>query len=108
MTYFMKAKNEALTHFKHYKSFVETQTGHKLKKLCVDGAGELISKEFQKYLLDHGIQLEITSAHSPAQNGIAEHLNRTLVEHSRAMIHAHNLPYSLWREAVAYETYLKN
>ena len=31
-----------------------------------------------------------------------------LVEHAQAMIHQHNLPYSLWKEAIAYATYLKN
>jgi transposase InsO family protein len=108
MTYFMKNKSDAFTKFKQYKSFVETQTGRKLKKLRVDGGGEFLSKEFKKYLLDSGIQLEITAPHSPSQNGIAERLNRTLVEHARAMIHQNGLPYSLWKEAVAYATYLKN
>src|SRR5271168_2320073 len=44
MIYFMKHKDEALTKFKLYKSFVETQTGYKLKKLRVDGGGEKIQK----------------------------------------------------------------
>jgi transposase InsO family protein len=75
MTYFMKEKSEALTKFKQYKSFVETQTGQKLKKLRVDGGGEFINKEFKKFLLDNGIQLEVTAPHSPSQNRIAERLN---------------------------------
>ena len=108
MIYFIKHKDEALTKFKQYKSFVETQTGYKLKKLRVDGGGEFINKEFKKFLLDSGIQLDVTTPYSPSQNGIAERLNRTLVKHARAMLHAHNLPYFLWTEAVAYATYLKN
>src|SRR5271168_1025937 len=108
MIYFIKHKDEALTKFKQYKSFVETQTGYKLKKLRVDGGGEFINKEFKIFLLDSGIQLDVTTPYSPSQNGIAERLNRTLVEHARAMLHAHNLPYFLWTEAVAYATYLKN
>jgi hypothetical protein len=79
-----------------------------LKKLCIDGGGEFLSKEFKKYLLDNGIQLDITAPYSPSQNGIAEHLNRTLVEHAGTMIHQNGLPYSLWREVVAYAMYLKN
>jgi transposase InsO family protein len=108
MTYFMKNKSDAFTKFKQYKSFMEMQTSRKLKKLCVDEGGEFLSKEFKKYLLDNGIQLEITAPHSPSQNGIAECLNRTLVEHTHAMIHQNGLPYLLWKEAVAYTTYLKN
>ena len=38
--YFMKKKDEALAKFKLYKNFVETQTGHKLKKLRADGGKE--------------------------------------------------------------------
>jgi hypothetical protein len=79
-----------------------------LKKLHVDGGGEFLSKEFKKFLLDNGIQLDITAPYSPSQNGIAKHLARTLVEHAHTMIHQNGLPYSLWREVVAYTTYLKN
>ena len=82
MTHFMKHKSQALKKFKHYKSFVETQTGDKLKKFQVDGRGESLGREFRKYLLDNSIQLDITTPYSPSQNGIAEHLNQTLVEHA--------------------------
>ena len=94
--------------FKLYRSFVETQTRSKLKKLCADGGGEYLSKEFRNYLLENGIQQDTTTPHLSAQNGIAEQLNRTLVEHARAMLHQHQLPNSFWKEAIAYATYLKN
>ena len=58
MTHFMKHKSQALKKFKHYKSFVETQTGDKLKKFQVDGRGESLGREFRKYLLDNSIQLD--------------------------------------------------
>src|ERR1700678_2145130 len=108
MTYFLKQKSEAFEKFKLYRSFVETQTGNKLKKLRADGGGEYLSKDFRNYLLENGIQQETTTPHSSAQNGIAERLNQTLVEHARAMLHHHQLPNSFWKEAVAYATYLKN
>ena len=72
MTYFLKEKSEALTKFKQYRSFVEMQTDRKLKKFHVDGGGEFLGKEFRKFLLDSGIQLEITVPYSPSQNGIAK------------------------------------
>ena len=82
MTYFMNQKSKVLVKFKQYKSFVETQTNYKLKKLHVDGGGEFLSKEFRKFLLDNRIQLDITTPHSSSQNGIAEQLNWILVEHT--------------------------
>jgi transposase InsO family protein len=108
MIYFMKEKSEAFNKFKQYKNFIEVQTGKKLKVLRVDGGGEYLSNEFKKFLLDNGIRLQVTAPHSPSQNGIAERLNRTLVEHGRAMIHSHGLPNCLWREAIAYANDLKN
>jgi transposase InsO family protein len=72
MTYFMKEKSKVFMKFKQYKSFIKTQTSQKLKKLHINGGGEFINKEFKKFLLDNGIQLEITAPHSPSQNGIAK------------------------------------
>ena len=108
MTYFLKEKSEALIKFKQYRSFVKTQTDWKLKKFRVDGGEEFLGKEFRKFLLDNRIQLEITAPYSPSQNGIAEWLNQTLVEHAHAILHQHDLSHSLWKEAIAYATYLKN
>ena len=90
IVYFMKKKDEALTKFKLYKNFVETQTGHKLKKLRMDGGKEYVNKQFQNFIIESGMELEITAAHSPSQNGIAKHLNRTIVKHARAMIIQNN------------------
>jgi hypothetical protein len=45
---------------------------------------------------------------SPKQNGVAEHLNKTLEEHARTMLLAKDLPKFLWAEAVNYATWLKN
>jgi len=85
--HFMK-KKDVLRHIKDYQAFIKTQTSKNLKS-C-------------------GIRYEITAVHSPAQNGIAERLNRTLIKHVHAMMLEHNIPYFLWPEAVAYACYLKN
>lgn len=45
---------------------------------------------------------------TPEHNGVAERLNRTLVERVRAMIHASGLPKNLWGEAIMHATWLKN
>src|ERR1700678_3818052 len=74
MTYFLKQKSEAFEKFKLYRSFVETQTGNKLKKLRADGGGEYLRKEFRNYLLENGLQQDTNTFkfHSSAQNGITE------------------------------------
>jgi len=103
----MKKKN-VLKHIKDYQAFIKTQTSKNLKAMRFDGGGEYIDHEVIDYLKSCGIQYEITAAHSPAQNSIAERLNYTLIEHAHAMMLKHNILYFLWPEAVAYAYYLKN
>ena len=106
--YFGNTKDEAPRHFELYKAFIETQTGHKLKKFQSDNSGEYVNKNFKDFCRKNGIIMETTAPYSPAQNGIAERLNRTLLKHARAMIFTKNLPKSLWLEAVTYACYIKN
>jgi hypothetical protein len=80
----------------------------KIKKLCSDRGGEYLSTEFDRYLKDQGIKRQLTVHHSPQQNGVAERLNRTLVEHARAMLLGQDMPKILWAEALNYATWLKN
>jgi hypothetical protein len=55
-------------------------------------------------LMEHfekqGIQMECTVPYTPEQNGVAERLNRTIVEKARCMLLSSNLPKSFWTEAV--------
>ena len=49
-----------------------------------------------------------TAPYSPSQNGVAEQMNRTLVELSQAMIIANDLPEVLWEYTVLHTAYLCN
>jgi transposase InsO family protein len=108
VVYFSAHKSDALKYFRIYKAFTETQLQKKIRKIRTDNGGEYVNREFQDYCKVNGIIMETTAPYSPAQNGIAERLNRTLVESARAMIFAKNLPKSLWPEAVSYACYIKN
>jgi len=48
----------------------------------------------------------MTAPYSPSQNGVAERMNRTLVELARAMMR--ELPQFLWEYAVNHASYLQN
>ena len=48
----------------------------------------------------------MTALYSPSQNGVAERMNRTLVELAHAMINAAKLPEFLWEPAVAHAAYV--
>ena len=55
-----------------------------------------------------GIRHELTVPKTPEQNGVAERLNRTLVEMARSMLLDAKLPKKFWAEAVSTAVYLKN
>ena len=58
---------------------MEKSTGQKLKALHTDNGGEYISSEFEAYL-KKGVRYELTVPKIPEQNGVAERMNKTLVE----------------------------
>jgi hypothetical protein len=106
---FLKLKSEALGAFKQYEARLTRQhNGTKIKTLRSDRGGEYLSAEFDEYLKAQGIKRELTVHDSPQQNGVAERLNRTLVELTRAMLVAKDMPKFLWTEAVSYASWLRN
>ena len=60
------------------------------------------------YTKSKGIHHEFTIPHSPEQNGVAERMNRTLVESARSMIAHAGLSDGYWAEAVATAAYVRN
>ena len=105
--YFSNMKDKALKHFETFKAFLKTQTGNKVKHIRSDNGGEYVNKLFKDFCAKNGVIMETTAPYSPAQNGIAEQLNCTLVEHACTMLFAKNLPKTLWPEAVSYACYIK-
>ena len=106
--YTMKKRSQALEYFKQWLAMAETQTGRKLKAFRSDNAGEYMSDEFEAFLISKGIRQNPTVPHNPHQNGVAERLNRTLVELVRSMLHHKSLPKHFWAEALAVAVYVRN
>jgi hypothetical protein len=108
--YFIKNKDEVLTKFKEYVSFVENQSGNRghVKILRSDNGGEYTSNNFVKYCAEKGISHEFTSPYSPEQNGVAERLNRTIMESVRSMIYHAGLPLVFLAKACSTAVYIYN
>ncbi|GMF54711.1 unnamed protein product [Phytophthora fragariaefolia] len=85
--YFMKAKSEVLSKFKIYKAAMENATGKTIKRLRSDNGGEYTDKLFKAYLNRNDIKHERTVPYTPQQNGLAERMNRSLVEMARCMLY---------------------
>ncbi|MCO5584862.1 hypothetical protein L7F22_038794 [Adiantum nelumboides] len=82
----MKSKDETFSCFKKFLSSVKTQSEHKLKALCSDNGGEFVSKVFADFCSSRGIKHEFTAPYTPAQNGVAEQMNRTIQERIMSML----------------------
>ena len=106
--YPIKTKDQVFEKFTEWKALVENATGEKLKTLRTDNGGEYTAKVFEQYLVEHGIKHEYTVPKTPEQNGVAERMNRTIVEMARSMLCEAKLPKRFWGEAVSTAVYLRN
>ena len=87
---------------------VETSTGRKHKILRTDNGGECTYNEFKAHVTAEGVRHELTVPKTPQQNGVAECMNRTLVEMARLMLIGANMPQRFWAEAISTAAYLQN
>ena len=104
--YFLKTKDQVFEKFKEWKALVENTFDQKVKTLRTDNGGEYTSNEFEKFLKEQGIRHEKTIPKTPQQNGIAERMNRTLVEATRSLLL--DMKKEFWAEALTTAVYLRN
>jgi len=65
---------------------MENQKGRKVKVLRFDNGGKYTSMEFKAYLVSKGIKHQLSIPERPDQNGVAERMNRTLIECARSIM----------------------
>ncbi|GJR76718.1 gag-pol polyprotein [Tanacetum coccineum] len=97
--YPIKKKSDVFEVFKVYKARVELDSGKKIKCLRTDNGGEYTGDEFDTFCRQEGIKRQFTTAYTPQQNGVAERMNKTLLERARAMLATASLGKSFWAEA---------
>jgi len=115
-----RTKGEAFEAFKTLHPQLERLKDKKIKFLRSDNALEYgasldrrldrstPSSAFADYLKTSGIVHEYTVPSSPEQNGVAERMNRTLLEMVNSMLHENEVPSGLWAEALQTAVYLRN
>ena len=106
--YFPQHKSETFQKFQIFKAMVENRSDCHIKVLRTYRGGEFISKEFNVFCKEEGIQRELTAPYAPEQNGIAKRKNRTIVDMARSMLQARRLLIQFWAEAVTTSIYLLN
>jgi transposase InsO family protein len=89
-------------------TLLENQSRQKLQKVRTDNGKEYVNKQLKQYFRAKGVVHQKTVPYTPEQNGAAERLNKTLMDKVRSMLAAAQLPSSLWAEAAATASYLRN
>ena len=106
--YLLKTKDQVFKTFQEFHAMVERETGRSLKCLRSDNGGEYTSQQFRDYCAKHGIRHEKTVPGTPQHNGVAERMNRTIMEKVRCMLRTAKLSKQFWGEAVMTACHLIN
>ena len=77
---FLKHKSVVFEVFKKWLAQVENKSGQKLKCLKFDNEREYCDDRFEEFYASRGIQRVKTVLRNPHQNGVAERMNRTILE----------------------------
>lgn len=100
--YIIMQKSQVFECFKKFKALVENQTDKKIKFFRSDGGKEYDNHKFHEFFEKEGVAHQKTAPYNPEQNGLAERMNRTIMEKVRCMLYGANLSKGYWAEAVKY------
>lgn len=87
---------------------MKNETRKSLKVFRSDQGGEFTSLDFNNLYNQNDIKLHLTIPYSPQKNGVVERRNQTLMEMTRSIMKAMNVPNYLCGEAVNHSTNLIN
>ncbi|CAL8125961.1 unnamed protein product [Prunus armeniaca] len=93
---------------KRFRAHVEKETGNCIKIIRTDRGGEFTSHEFTNLCEMNGIRRQLTAAYSPQQNGVAERINRTIMNMVRSMLTKKDIPKKFWPEVINWSVHILN
>lgn len=105
---FLRGKDEAFQKFDEWRIMVENQTGKKIKKLRSDNGLEFCNFRFDTMCKENGIVRHKTIAYTPQQNGVAERMNRSIMDKVRSLLSESGLSKEFWAEAASTVVHLIN
>lgn len=108
VAYLLKKKSEVFHYFKIYEAMVTAHFNLKISRFRCDNGREYTSKEMIQAFQEKGIHIEYTIRYTPQQNGVAERMNRTILDKARCMVLHSKLDKSYWSEAVLSAIYIIN
>jgi hypothetical protein len=104
----IEKKSQVVAVVRNTVARLELQSGKKLKAVRTDRGSEYLNGEMAAYFGDKGVVHQSTARYSSEQTGVAERLNRVLMERARAMLIKSGLSDEMWAEAVVTANYIRN
>ncbi|GJW04705.1 putative ribonuclease H-like domain-containing protein [Tanacetum coccineum] len=106
--FFLASKDETSGILQTFIRQIENQLSHRVKIIRSDNGTEFKNRDMLEFCGNKGIKQEYSNAKTPQQNGVAERMNRTLIEAARTMLADSLLPTTFWAEAVSTACYIFN
>ncbi|KAD2805333.1 hypothetical protein E3N88_38710 [Mikania micrantha] len=99
-TFFLFSKDETSDKIIALVTHLERQFSLPVKMIRSDNGTEFKNQVLDKFCISKGILRQYSAPRTPAQNGVVERKNGTLIEAARTMLADSGLPLSFWAEAV--------
>ncbi|GJV91599.1 putative ribonuclease H-like domain-containing protein [Tanacetum coccineum] len=106
--FFLASKDETSGILQNFIRQIENQLSHRVKIIRSDNGTEFKNRDMLEFCGNKGIKQEYSNARTPQKNGVAERMNRTLIEAARTMLADSLLPTTFWAEAVSTACYIFN
>jgi hypothetical protein len=106
--YFMKHRSEALSIYKNFFTMIHTYFDTSIRVFRADSTGEYHSNALCQVLTEQGTLAQFFCHDTHAQNGVAKHKHRHLIETVHALMIASSIPPHFWAETISIVTYLIN
>ena len=90
------------------RSRLQKSSSRTIKALQTEGRREYLNNEFRKYLVGAGIQHIVSPPYTPTLNGLAERVNRTIMESARCLLLDLQSTHQLWGYAVLTAAHIHN
>ena len=84
--FYLKKKSDKFAAFKQYKAWAKRQLGTTLKCRRFDRGGEFLSNEQRSYMIENGIETQMSMPDTPQQNGRAERFQQTIIKDRKSVV----------------------
>lgn len=108
VVYGLVKKSEVYQYFREYEARVTNRFPRKICNFRCDNGTEFVNHAMRDLCAEKGITFELTIPGTPENNGVAERLNRSLLEKARCLLLGSSLSKRFWHEAILTATYLLN